>query len=240
LLFKPEALKRKHVILIISIIIIADQALKIWIKTEHPTGEVLRVFGMDWFRLHFIENPGMAWGWKFGNETGKMILTLFRLAAVIFGTWYLGRIVKHKYKKGFIVCASLIYAGALGNLIDSMFYGMVFDKGLHFDPSINDYVSYSGIASFSTSGYGSFLHGSVVDMLYFPMFNGHFPSWVPFFGGESFEFFSPIFNIADASISVGVITLLLFQKRFFKKHHHGEVHSTIETETNVSDNVQVL
>lgn len=226
--------------LIISTIIIVDQALKIWIKTTHPTGEVMRVFGMDWFRLHFIENPGMAWGWKFGNETGKVILTLFRLAAVIFGTWYLGRIVKQQYRRGFIVCAALIYAGALGNLIDSMFYGMIFDKGLTYDPAISDYLQYSGVAQFSSNGYSSFLHGSVVDMLYFPMFRGHFPSWFPIVGGDDFEFFSAIFNIADASISVGVVTLLLFQKRFFKKTSPREIHPTVETNTEVSDKVQVL
>ena len=116
-----KTLKVRHVALIIATIILIDQALKIWIKTSYPTGEVVRVFGMDWFRLHFIENPGMAWGWKFGNETGKMILTLFRLAAVIFGTWYIGKIIKQKYSRGFIVCAALIYAGALCNLIYIMF-----------------------------------------------------------------------------------------------------------------------
>lgn len=232
-------MKLRKVVFIIVAIIIADQALKIWTKTNHPTGEVLRVFGMDWFRLHFIENPGMAWGWKFGNETGKMILTLFRLAAVIFGTWYLGRIVKQEYKRGFIVCAALIYAGALGNLIDSMFYGMIFDKGLHYDAAINDYVSYAGIASFSSNGYSSFLHGSVVDMLYFPMVNATYPSWMPYVGGDQFEFFSPIFNIADASISTGVITLLIFQKRFFKKEKPDDVHDTVETSSDVSDKVQV-
>ncbi|MGB3154822.1 MAG: lipoprotein signal peptidase [Chitinophagaceae bacterium] len=235
-----KSLKLRHVVLIISAIIIVDQVLKIWIKTNHPTGEVVRVFGMDWFRLHFIENPGMAWGWKFGNETGKMVLTLFRLAAVIFGTWYLGRIVKLQYRRGFIICAGLIYAGALGNLIDSMFYGMFFDKGLHFDPAITDYVSYSGVAGFASPGYSSFLHGSVVDMLYFPMFKGHFPSWAPFIGGDEFEFFSPIFNIADASISTGVITLLIFQKRFFSRHIPKEEHTTVETNTEVSDKVQIL
>ncbi len=234
-----KTLKLRHVILLISLIIFVDQALKIWIKTSHPTGEVLRVFGMDWFRLHFIENPGMAWGWKFGNETGKMILTLFRLAAVIFGTWYLGKIVKQQYSRGFVICAGLIYAGALGNLIDSMFYGMIFDKGLHYDAAINEYVSYSGIAEFSSGGYSSFLHGSVVDMLYFPIIKSNFPSWMPFVGGQDFEFFSPIFNIADASISIGVITLLIFQKRFFKKHTADDVHSTVETNTDVSDKVQV-
>ena len=234
-----KTLKLRHVTLIISTIIIVDQALKIWIKTTHPTGEVLRVFGMDWFRLHFIENPGMAWGWKLGNETGKVVLTLFRLAAVIFGTWYLGRIVKQGYRRGFIVCASLIYAGALGNLIDSMFYGMIFDKGLTYDPAISDYLQYSGVAQFSSNGYSSFLHGSVVDMLYFPLFKGHFPSWLPGVGGDEFEFFSAIFNVADASISIGVITLLLFQKRFFKKISSAEQHTTVETSTEVSDKVQV-
>lgn len=194
-----------------------------------------------WFHLHFIENPGMAWGWKFGNETGKVVLTLFRLAAVIFGTWYLGRIVRHHYHRGFIVCAALIYAGALGNLIDSMFYGMIFDKGLVFDPvNAKDYIGYSGVASLSTEGYSSFLHGSVVDMLYFPIFETTLPSWVPFWGGEQFEFFSPIFNIADASISIGVITLLVFQKRFFKKKKDETEYRTMETNADISDKVQVL
>ena len=223
-----KSLKIRHVILIIAAIILVDQFLKIWIKTHYPTGEVYRVFGMDWFRIHFIENPGMAWGWKFGNETGKVILTLFRLAAVIFGTWYLGRLVKQRYSRGFIVCASLIYAGALGNLIDSMFYGMIFDKGLTYDPAISDYLQYSGVASVSSNGYSSFLHGSVVDMLYFPIFKV-----------GNFEFFSAIFNIADASISVGVITLLIFQKRFFRKAVPDQPAASIETNTEVSDKVQV-
>lgn len=235
-------MKRRSVILLIAAIILIDQGLKIWIKTSYPVGEVNRVFGMNWFRIHFIENPGMAWGWKFGNETGKIILTLFRLVAVIFGTWYLGRIVKQGFSKGFIICASLIYAGALGNLIDSMFYGMIFDKGLHFDPAIapgGDYISYSGIAAFSGNGYSSFLHGSVVDMLYFPIIRSHYPSWIPVVGGDSFEFFSPIFNIADASISIGVIALLLFQKRFFKKQEEEEKPVVVETSSGVSDKEEV-
>jgi signal peptidase II len=231
--------KLRTVILIILLIILGDQALKIWIKTSFPTGDT-NVSQLSWFRLHFIENPGMAWGWKFGNETGKMILTLFRLAAVIFGTWYLGRIVKQQYVKGFIVCAALIYAGALGNLIDSMFYGMIFDKGLHYDAVLNDYMGYSGVASFSGNGYSSFLHGSVVDMLHFPLIDSHFPSWVPLVGGNRFEFFSPIFNIADASISAGVITLLIFQKRFFRKHVKDDPPATVETNTEISDRMQVL
>ena len=234
------ALKLRNAFLIILLIILADQTLKIWIKTHYPTGEVTKVLGMSWFRIYFIENSGMAWGWKFGNETGKVILTLFRLAAVIFGTWYLGRIVKQKYHKGFIICAALIYAGALGNLIDSMFYGMIFDKGLHFDPSLQVYVPYySGVASFSAHGYSSFLHGSVVDMLYFPIIKSEFPSWFPVIGGEEFEFFSPIFNIADASISVGVIALLLFQKRFFRKQRQDSPISSPETSAEISDKYEV-
>src|SRR5687768_18438076 len=138
-----KTLKLWHVILIITAIIVVDQALKIWVKTSYEIGDT-GVSNLPWFRLHFIENSGMAWGWKFGNETGKMILTLFRLAAVIFGTWYLGRIVRSHYHRGFIVCAALIYAGALGNLIDSMFYGMIFDKGLVYDPMVKDYIPYSG------------------------------------------------------------------------------------------------
>jgi signal peptidase II len=233
-------LKLRNVVFIILLIIFADQALKIWIKSTHPEGEVLRVFGMNWFRIHFIENSGMAWGWKFGNETGKMMLTILRLAAVIFGTWYLGRIVKQGYSRGFIICAALIYAGALGNLIDSMFYGMLFDKGLHYDPVMHEYVHYDGIAAMNGHGYASFLHGSVVDMIYLPMFETHFPSWLPWIGGQKFDFFGPIFNIADASISIGVITLFVFQKRFFKRTHAEEVHASGETNTDVSDRVQVL
>ena len=222
-------MKLRHVILIIALIIIGDQALKIWIKTSFTFGDT-HVTGLNWFRLYFIENKGMAWGWEIGGGWGKMLLTLFRLAAVIFGTWYLGRIVKQKYSKGFIVCASLIYAGALGNLLDSMFYGLIFEES-----------TYSHVAKiFPASGYAGFLHGKVVDMLYFPLIRSHYPSWFPFVGGQDFEFFSPIFNIADASISTGVITLLVFQKRFFKRHHPNPGSSTVETNTEVSDRVQVL
>lgn len=222
-------MKLRHTILIIALIIIADQALKIWIKTSFPFGHVKDVMSISWFKLYFIENKGMAWGWEFGGDWGKMLLTLFRLAAVIFGTWYLFRIVKQKYSKGFIICAALIYAGALGNLIDSMFYGMIFEES-----------SYSYVSRiFPAEGYAGFLHGRVVDMLYFPIIKSTYPSWLPFVGGNEFEFFSPIFNIADASISIGVITLFVFQKRFFKKHQDEEKHPTVETSTEVSDKMQV-
>jgi signal peptidase II len=220
--------KLRNVILIVALIIFTDQALKIWIKTSFVFGDT-GVTGLNWFKLYFIENKGMAWGWEFGGEWGKTILTLFRLAAVIFGTWYLGKIVRKHHSRGFIICAALIYAGALGNLIDSMFYGLIFEES-----------SYSQVARmFPERGYAGFLHGRVVDMLYFPIIrNATFPSWIPFIGGDDFEFFSPIFNIADASISVGVITLLLFQKRFFKKHQE-ENQPTVVTNAEVSDKVQV-
>jgi signal peptidase II len=219
-------------------VIIADQALKIWVKTNMHYGEFITI-APNWFRLYFIENAGMAWGWKFGGDWGKMALTLFRLVAVIFGVFYIKSIVRKKYHRGFIICVGLIFAGALGNLIDSLFYGLIFDKGMLFDRVANDYTGYSGLAKFSSKGYASFLHGNVVDMLYVPIIEDKtLPSWIPFWGGERFTFFSPIFNIADASISVGVIVILLFQKRFFKKHPEPDS-STVETNSLVSDTAQV-
>ncbi len=212
-----KAGKLSTAVIIIFLVLIVDQVLKFYIKLNFPTGEVTRIFGWDWARIHFIENSGMAWGWKFGNEGGKVALTVFRFIAVIFGSWLLVKFAKERYSRGFMICVALIYAGALGNLIDSMFYGMLFDKGLHFDPAVGDYVGYYGVATLSGSGYSSFLHGSVVDMLYFPMIHTTYPSWIPFVGGKPFEFFAPIFNIADAAISTGVIVLLIFQKSFYKK-----------------------
>lgn len=215
-------MKLRSAVLLIAVVIVADQALKFWIKTHFSYGPVLELLGQQWARLYFIENEGMAWGWKLGGEWGKMLLTLFRLVAVLFGSWYLARIVKQGYSRGFIICASLIYAGALGNLIDSLFYGMVFSESTDF--SVAKFLPAGG-------GYAGFLHGKVVDMLYFPMVRSIYPSWVPFIGGKPFEFFSPIFNIADASISVGVITLLLFQKRFFKKRHEHHEPETVALDT---------
>ncbi len=231
-------MKARTVTFIILLIIIADQALKLWIKTHYQLNESHQVIGSG-FQLYFVENPGMAYGWKFGGNWGKMALTIFRMLAVIFGTWYLGKIIREKQHTGFIFCASLVYAGALGNLIDSSFYGLIFDKGMTVDPAIKDYVGYSGLAKFSSKGYASFLHGNVVDMLYFPVIKGHYPSWVPVFGGDDFEFFRPIFNIADASITTGVLSILVFQKRFFKQRNSSEKHPTVETNALVNDESQV-
>lgn len=234
-------MKLRYAILIILLIIVADQGLKIYIKTHFEMGQHVSLLGLKWAQLYFIENEGMAWGWKWGGSWGKMALTLFRLAAVIFGTWYLIRIVRHQYSRGFVICAALIYAGALGNLIDSMFYGMIFDKGMVYEAATDSYRYYEGLAHFTTNGgYQSFLHGNVVDMLYFPIVHSSFPSWFPFIGGKDFEFFSPIFNIADASISIGVITLLLFQKRLVRRKYVEEEHQTVTTNSELSDQAQVM
>jgi signal peptidase II len=211
-----------HAFLIVLLIIISDQTLKIWVKTHMPLSHPIESYqslpispydnGIHLIgskaQIYFVENEGMAWGWKFGGNWGKMALTLFRLIAVFFGIFYIRNIIRKKYHPGFIACATLIFAGALGNLIDSMFYGLIFDES-----------TYDHVARIfpHTSGYTSFLHGRVVDMLYFPLIRTHYPGWLPFVGGKEFEFFADIFNIADASISVGVICILLFQKKFFHK-----------------------
>lgn len=235
--FVTKYMKSKYLVLMIAAVVIADQALKYYIKTNFLLNTSVPVAG-NWFQLYFVENPGMAYGWKFGGDWGKMALTIFRIAAVVFGTWYLSSIIKKGYSRGFIICASLIYAGALGNVIDSCFYGMIFDKGMLFDPQLGEYISYDGLATLSGNGYSSFLHGNVVDMLYFPVIRGHFPFWFPFWGGESFEFFRPIFNIADASITTGVLSILVFQKRFFG-HKKAEEFNTVETQSLADDTSHV-
>ncbi|MBU6158655.1 MAG: lipoprotein signal peptidase [Bacteroidetes bacterium] len=207
-------MKGKHVILLILGILIADQVLKIWVKTHLYYHEERLILG-TWFRLYFIENEGMAYGWKLGGQWGKIFLTLFRLFAVIAGSWYMKRILSQQYHKGFIICASLIYAGAAGNLIDSLFYGVIFSASEIGGPLA---------VMFPEQGYAAFLHGHVVDMLYFPLIENYtLPNWIPFMGGELFTFFQPIFNIADASISTGIITLLVFQKRFLKTKENESV-----------------
>ncbi|MEO7311743.1 MAG: lipoprotein signal peptidase [Chitinophagaceae bacterium] len=227
-------MKKYQIVIFILLILIADQALKFYIKTNYFIGQEHLVAG-NWFRLHFVENEGMAWGWKFGEAGGwgKLALTVFRLGAVIFGVYYINKIINKKYSRGFIICVGLIFAGAFGNLIDSLFYGIIFENS---DPYMQNVAKFLP----SGGGYGSFLHGKVVDMLYFPVINSHYPQWVPWVGGKPFEFFSPVFNIADASISTGLIIILLFQKRFFKQQPAAEQHHTIETKTPVNDESQIL
>lgn len=222
-------MKGKYVALLIILILVIDQALKIYIKTHYLLGEEHKVIG-SWFRLHFIENEGMAWGLQFGGGIGKILLTLFRLVAVILGTFYLRSIIQKKYHTGFIVCAALIYSGAFGNLIDSMFYGLIFSNSNPF--TIATLFPPSG-------GYASFFHGQVVDMLYFPIIHTHYPSWFPVksWRGDEFEFFSPVFNLADSSISIGVIALLIWQKTFFPEKHSTK---TIKASSEVNDEIRVV
>ncbi len=199
-------MKLRTPLFIIAIILIIDQVVKIWIKTHFVIGQEFHVFG-NWFIIHFIENKGMAYGMSFGGDVGKVILTLFRLAAVVFGFYIIKRLIQAKYHKGLIICASMILAGAMGNLIDSLFYGLLFSASTPFQ--VAQFLPPGG-------GYAGFLHGKVVDMLYFPVYQGFLPEWIPFKGGDYFVFFQPVFNISDAAISVGVILILLFQKSFFK------------------------
>jgi signal peptidase II len=231
-------MKKIHIFIIVTLVLLADQALKIYVKTHFDLDTQRPLIG-NWSHLYFVENPGMAYGMKFGGVAGKLVLTIFRLLAVIFGTWYLGSIIKKGYTKGFIICASLIYAGALGNLIDSCFYGLIFDKGMVYNQMMDRYLGYEGLAKFSSNGYTSFLRGNVVDMLHFPIINGTFPSWFPKWGGEPFTFFSPIFNIADAAISTGVISIIVFQRKMFKQQNNSKEHQSIETTTLVDDVSQV-
>ncbi|MDR9457606.1 MAG: lipoprotein signal peptidase [Salegentibacter sp.] len=189
--------------IIIILILIIDQVSKFYIKTNFALGDEIRVF--EWFRILFVENEGMAWGAKIPGSYGKLALTLFRLAAIVGIGYWLWDSVRKNGSRILIIAIALIFAGAMGNIIDSVFYGIIFDD------------SYGNIASFlpDGGGYGTLFHGKVVDMLYFPLWQGNLPEWIPFWGGNYFTFFEPVFNIADTSISVGVAFLLLFNKKAF-------------------------
>ena len=171
-------------------------------------GEEIRMAG-NWAILHFTENNGMAFGMQFAGEYGKLFLSLFRIVAVFFLIWYIYHLTQKKEKFGLIACFSLILAGAIGNILDSAFYGMIFSESSYFE-----------VARIfpPEGGYSSFLHGKVVDMFYFPILDGIYPAWIPFVGGEPFQFFRPVFNIADSAITTGVLSLIIFQRSFFKTH----------------------
>jgi signal peptidase II len=192
-------------ILIILAVLIADQILKIWTKTNMILGQEIHVSG-NWFILHFTENDGMAFGIDFPGNSGKIILSLFRLAAITGIAIFLSHLIRNKANTGFIFSVALILAGAIGNIIDSAFYGLIFDN------------SWGHVAKIfpEEGGYAPLLYGKVVDMLYFPIIRGYWPHWFPVWGGREFIFFRPVFNIADSSITTGVFIILFFQKKFFR------------------------
>lgn len=187
-------------VIIIAVILIVDQIIKIEVKTNMSLGEALRI--TDWFYIEFIENNGMAYGMTFIN---KLVLSLFRMFAICGIGWYIWRVVKSGlFSKGYIVCLSMVLAGAAGNLIDCLFYGLIFNASTPFN--VAHFVPFG-------EGYSTFLHGRVVDMFYFPIIHTQWPDWVPVWGGDDFVFFSPVFNFADSCISVGVVLLLLFFRK---------------------------
>lgn len=195
----------KKATLLIILILLIDQISKIYIKTHFTLGESVRVF--DWFQILFIENEGMAWGAKIPGQYGKLFLTLFRLVAIVGIGYWLWDSVKNKGSRVLIIAIALIFSGAMGNIIDSVFYGIIF----------ND--SHGQLATLfpPDGGYGTLFHGKVVDMLSFPLWKGYLPDWIPFWGGDHFTFFDPIFNIADTAISTGVGLLIVFNKKAFPK-----------------------
>ncbi len=190
---------------LIFLVLIVDQLSKIYVKTNFVLGEEVVI--ADWFRIHFIENEGMAWGTKIPGEYGKLILTVFRIFAVFGIGWWLSDSIKKRHSTYLIVAIALIFAGATGNIIDSVFYGVIFDDSTHNLATI-----------FSPAPYGTWFHGLVVDMFYFPIWEGNLPEWLPIFGGKHFAFFNAIFNVADIAISTGVGILLVFNRRAFPKH----------------------
>ncbi len=201
----------KKASLIIILILLIDQISKFYIKTNFILGEEVRV--TDWFRILFVENEGMAWGAKIPGEYGKLLLTLFRLGAIVGIAYWLWDSIRNNGSRILITAIAFIFAGAFGNIIDSVFYGIIFDD------------SYGHVAAFmpDAGGYGTLFHGKVVDMLYFPLYDGILPEWIPFWGGEHFTFFEPVFNIADTAISTGVLLLLLFNKRAFPNKEEEKI-----------------
>ncbi len=193
-------------LLIILLVLLFDQILKVWIKTNMMIGQEYHIAG-NWFIIHFTENNGMAFGLEFFGKFGKYLLSIFRIIAVLFIAYYLTKLVKKEVPVGFLIAVSLIFAGATGNIIDSAFYGIIFN---HSNYQIAEFLPQAG-------GYASFLQGKVVDMLYFPVINTHWPSWSPIKPSEQFLFFRPVFNIADTAISTGMLMILVFFRKILQK-----------------------
>lgn len=210
--------------LIVFAILLVDQASKIWVKTHMEYGQEFQIFGLPWALIHFVENNGMAFGISMGGEYGKLLLSLFRIVAVGFLLFFIRKLIQEKAGMRMLSGFALILAGAIGNILDSAFYGMIFSESPY----------YGGLATLfpPEGGYAGFLHGRVVDMLYFPVIKGTWPEWVPYLGGQYFLFFKPVFNVADMAITTGVFQIILFQRQFFQKPDdaEGEVEKEAETE----------
>ena len=208
-------------VLVIILVLVLDQVSKVWVKTNMALYDSIEI--TKWFKIYFVENNGMAFGIE---AIGKLFLSIFRIIAVVFIGIYLGKIIKKGYKVGFIICISMVLAGAFGNIVDSIFYGEIFT------------ASYPGhVAHFVPigEGYSSWLHGKVVDMLYFPLIETTLPSWVPFWGGTEILFFRFIFNLADASISVGVALLLLFYRKTLSHSLQTDAELKKSLKTNINN-----
>ncbi len=207
---------------LILVLLVIDQVIKIWVKTNMPLYDTIEI--TSWFKIHYIENNGMAFGMTFVN---KLVLSLFRIAAIVLLCYYISLLVRRGCRLGYLICVAIVTAGAAGNIFDSMFYGLIFSGSSPY------YVSY--FVPFG-DGYAPFLMGKVVDMFYFPLIESTFPDWVPFWGGENFVFFSPVFNFADACVSVGVVVVLLFYQRelteLFKDNKPKEQSTSIDSDLN--------
>lgn len=226
--------KSTKILAIVLIVLAIDQILKIWVKTNMEYGQEILLLGLDWARIHFVENNGMAFGISLGGNYGKLALSLFRIVAVGFLAYYIRLLIKSKANFGLLFSFALILAGAIGNIIDSAIYGIIFSESPY----------HGGLAELfpAEGGYAGFLHGKVVDMLYFPIFNGDFPEWLPFWGGQRFLFFKPVFNIADMSITIGVLNILIFQRSFFGVMEEEEenvqaVEDVEDVEINTTDEI---
>lgn len=225
--------KKTVIFLTIALVLIIDQVSKFWIKTHLSYNENFAMFGIPWARIHFVENEGMAFGLSYGGIKGKYLLSIFRILMAGFLCFLLYSMWKDHEKKSLLFSFSLIVAGAIGNILDCIFYGLIFTESTYHGGEVAQLVPMG-------QGYAPILQGKVVDMLHFPMFHWNWPSWMPFVGGESFEFFSPIFNVADSAITVGVISIILFNRSFFlnkdKKQTKDIVPpSDIIEETNITE-----